>query len=71
MSACGASYEPLDGWWPSSKKSTAEARKPTGIKATGTEAHMEYYGGFVVLGHALEHSMRGHGRRVPKPHYPS
>ena len=26
--------------------------------------------GFVVLGHALEHSVHGHGRRVPKSHHP-
>jgi len=25
------------------------------------EAHVEHDGGFIVLGHALEHSVRGHG----------
>jgi len=28
-------------------------------------------GSFVVLGHALDHSVRGHGRRVPEPHHAS
>ena len=29
---------------------------------TSTEAHVEHDGGFFVLGYALEHSVRGHGR---------
>ena len=29
---------------------------------------MEHDGSFIVLGHALGHSMRGHGCRDPEPH---
>ena len=39
-------------------------------EAAGTEVHLEHLGGFVVLGHALEHSVRGQGCRVPEPHHP-
>ena len=40
------------------------------VATASTEAHMEHDGGFVVLGHALEHSVRDHGRRVSEPHHP-
>ena len=31
---------------------------------------MEYGDGIVFLVHVLEHSVRGHGRRLPEPHHP-
>ena len=40
------------------------------VAAASPEALVEHDGGFVVLGHALVHSVRGHGCRVPEPHHP-
>jgi len=42
------------------------SRQVSHVAAAGPEALVEHDGGFVVLGHALEHSVRGHGCRVLK-----
>ena len=48
-----------------------DADKFLSFAAAGDKVHLEHKGDFVVLGHAPEHSMRGHGCRVPEPHHPS
>ena len=53
-------------WWLSSKnlRPSQGGRQVLHIAAASPEVLVEHDGGFVVLGHALEHSVRGHGRRV-------
>ena len=41
------------------------------VAAASPEALVEHDDSFVVLGHVLEHSVRGHGYRVPEPHHPT
>ena len=41
------------------------------VATASPEALVEHDGGFVALGHALKHSVRSHGCRVPEPHHPS
>jgi len=59
------SYEPLDGGLPQrSLRPRQGSRQVPHVAAASTDAHVEHDGGLVVLVHALEHSVRGHGRRT-------
>ena len=40
------------------------------VAALIPETYMDHGDGIVFLGHALDHSVRGHGRRLPEPHHP-
>ncbi len=65
------SYGPLNGSFPErSLRPSKGGRQVPHVAAASTEAHVEHDGGVVVLGHAIEHSVRGHGRRVAEPHHP-
>ena len=66
------SYGTLDGSLPQTSLRPSEGhRQVPHVAAAGAKVHLEHNGDFVVLGYAPEHSMRGHGRRVPEPHHPS
>ena len=56
------SYGSLDGGLPQTSLRPSEVgRQVPHIAAAGAEVHLENLGGdFVVLGYALEHSVRGH-----------
>ena len=68
MSACGAMGPSMVAFllevYGRAKEADKFLMSPQGAAAS-TEAHVEHDSDFVVLGHAFEHSVRGHGRRVP------
>jgi len=71
MSACGAMGPSMVAFLREIYGRAKEAdNEVPHVAAARPKALVEHDGSFVVLGHALEHSVRGHGYRVPEPHYP-